>query len=64
MTTANPFQQTMVRMQLPPGMGRNISARGFTLDADEKGTIVVPKDVADELLPHGLTVVPEQPAKK
>lgn len=50
----NPFQsqQSTVRMHLPPGMGRMISARGVTAEADEQGFVSVPRDVADELKSH------------
>ena len=61
---ANPFQQTMIRMQLPPGMGTSISARGFTVDADSDRCVTVPKDVAADLAAHGLVKAPEAPAKK
>ena len=60
----NPFQQSMVRMQIPAGMGRSISARGFTVEADADGCVTVPKDLAAELANHGLTKAPDAPAKK
>lgn len=66
---ANPFEQTMERMQLPPGHGTSISARGYTLEADADGCVEVPKDVAQELRSHGLVPAPRgtekaAPAKK
>lgn len=48
----NPFlqaRQPTVRMQLPPGMSRSVSARGFTFEADTDGVLTVPRDVAAEL---------------
>ena len=62
MNQANPFQQTMVRMQVPPGMGSSISVRGFTVDADADGCVDVPKEVVDELAQHGLVRAPKAPA--
>jgi hypothetical protein len=67
MSKANPFAQTMVRMQLPPGMGASVSARGFNVEADDERCVTVPKDVGEELKAHGLVpyVEPEKaPAKK
>lgn len=66
---ANPFEQTMERMQIPPGCGTSISARGFTLEADADGCVEVPKDVAQDLRAHGLIPVQRvtekaAPAKK
>lgn len=55
MHPSNPFSLTMVRMQIPPGGGSTISARGFTIEADADGCVEVPKDVADELKCHGFT---------
>lgn len=51
----NPFQQSMVKLQLPAGMGGSISARGFTVDADADGCVEVPKDLVPEMKAHGLT---------
>lgn len=51
----NPFQSRQpatVRMQLPPGYGRQVSARGLTFEADESGHVTVPSDVAAELKAH------------
>jgi hypothetical protein len=60
----NPFQQSMVRMRLPEGMGGTISVRGFTMDADDEGCVMVPQDVAADLVSHGLTPPSEPtPAK-
>lgn len=68
MSKPNPFAQTMVRMQLPPGMGASISARGFEVEADADHCVTVPKDVAEDLKAHGLTPYVETekaaPAKK
>ena len=52
---ANPFQQTMVRMAVPPGMGASISIRGFTIEADGTGHVEVPKELVAELTAHGLS---------
>lgn len=62
----NPFKQTMVRMQLPPGSGSSISARGFELAADEDGCVEVPKELVPELECHGLRayVAPADAAPK
>jgi len=54
----NPFQSRqpapvrMQRLQLPPGMGRQISVRGFTFTADDEGFVTLPKDVAAEFTGH------------
>ncbi len=63
---SNPFQQSMVRLQIPAGMGGSISVRGFTLEADADGCVEVPKDLSVELKCHGLTdpVVVDAPRKK
>ena len=57
-STNNPFQQTMVRLQVPAGMGTSISVRGFTVEADDDRCVEVPKDVVAELKAHGLTEAP------
>lgn len=61
---SNPFQQTMVRMQLPAGASRSVSVRGFTVEAEADGCVTVPKDVAAELASHGMTVAPSVPVAK
>ena len=61
--TSNPFKQSMVRLQLPPGMGSSVAARGFTVEADKEGCVEVPGDLANEFLAHGLKPV-EPKAKK
>jgi len=48
-------QESMVPLQIPAGMGSSISIGGFSLQADEEGLVVVPKDLAAELKAHGLT---------
>jgi hypothetical protein len=63
----NPFQQSMVKLQIPAGMGSSISARGFTLDADADGCVEVPVELAAEFKAHGLvpaTAVDTAPKKK
>lgn len=64
MTNPNPFQQTMVKMMIPPGMGPNISVSGFSLQADADGCVEVPKEAAKALADHGLLqyVAPRQQA--
>lgn len=53
---ANPFDQNMVRLQLPADCGTQVSAGGFTVDADEDRCVSVPKGpIADALMSHGLT---------
>jgi hypothetical protein len=53
----NPFQTSMVRMQVPAHMSGSIAIGGFTLEADD-GQVEVPHELVDELLAHGLTVAP------
>jgi regulator of RNase E activity RraA len=60
----NPFLDGMVRMQLPAGMGGQISVSGYTMDADADGCVTVSREAAKELLPHGLVPVAAEPAKK
>ena len=61
----NPFEVSMVRLQLPPGSGPNISLRGFTLEADEEGTVTVPKDAVASLVEaHGLKPYVEKAVAK
>ncbi len=60
----NPFDQQMVKMQLPPGAGDSISTRGFTVQADADHCVMLPKDVAKDMESHGLTPAAEKPAKK
>jgi hypothetical protein len=43
---SNPFQTTMVRMQMPPGSG-SFSARGFEVFPDKDGVIEVPADMVE-----------------
>ena len=64
MSQTNPFQQTMVRMQLPPSHGASISMRGFEVQADSDRCVTVPKEFATELESHGLTKAADAPAKK
>jgi hypothetical protein len=60
---SNPFQKSMVTLQVPPGMGSVVSAGGFMLEVDANGCIEVPSDIAAELKQHGM-VEPGAPAKK
>lgn len=61
----NPFQESMVKMFFPEGMGKCISVRGFTVEADEDGSVTVPAAVVDELEAHGLSRKSlVEPAKK
>ena len=65
MSQANPFQQTMVRMQLPAGHGASISMRGFEVQADSDRCVTVPKEFTPELEAHGLTKAADAaPVKK
>lgn len=50
----NVFQQSMVKLQVPLGMGRSISVSGFTVDADDDGMVLVPAKVRPALMAHGL----------
>lgn len=61
---SNPFQQEMVRMQMPADGGTAISARGFFLEADKDGCVEVPRELVEELKSHGLTLPGAKPAKK
>ena len=61
MSKKNPFEQSMTRLQLPEHMGTSVSARGFTLDADDDRCVDVPPDMVAELVAHGLTA--PQPKK-
>lgn len=61
---SNPFVPTLMRLQIPPHMAQEVSVRGHVMKADADGVIEVPKDIADELMPHGLTKAAEKPAKK
>lgn len=45
-------KQPLVRLQLPPGMGRSISVRGVTVEADADGYVEVPADAANEVRAH------------
>lgn len=56
----NQFQQSMVRMKIPEGMGPSVSISGFNLEADEKGTIEVPKNLVAVLKDHGLSECPPE----
>jgi hypothetical protein len=47
-----PSPQQTVRLQLPPGIGRSVSARGFAFEADVDGVLTVPREVAAELEQH------------
>lgn len=51
----NPFNLSMVELQIAPGMGSSISIGGFNLEANDDGIVEVPKHLADELRAHGLT---------
>lgn len=55
MSKSNPFQTSMVRLQLPAGMGTTVSARGFTVEADADRCVLVPGELASEFMSHGLT---------
>ena len=57
----NPFQQTMVKMQLGEDMGTSISVAGFTMEAEADRTIEVPKQLVETMRAHGLTL-PVKPA--
>lgn len=63
----NPFQQSTVVAQVKPGMGSAFSCRGVTFEVDSEGRVELPRDVFEELRPHGLSLYeppPEKPAKK
>ena len=64
---SNPFAQSMTRMKAPAGAGQSISVRGFTMEADADGVVLVPGDVANDLMSHGFTKAPAvepEPKKK
>ncbi len=60
---SNPFDQSMVKLQVPPGMGSSISIAGFTISAEEDGSVTVPVVHAPILRAHGLKDFVEPPAK-
>jgi hypothetical protein len=60
---SNPFQTTMVRMQMPPGSG-SFSARGFEVFPDKDGVIEVPADMVDDAKSHGMTEAAPKEGKK
>lgn len=60
---SNPFQQTMVKLQVPEDMSPSLSIGGFDLQADKDGCVEVPKHLAPTLREHGLRDYVE-PAKK
>jgi hypothetical protein len=51
---SNPFLKSMARLQLPAEMGRSLSVGGFELEADDEGTVEVPKEHVAVLKAHGL----------
>ena len=61
---SNPWSDAMVRMQLAPGMGSQLSVAGFNLSADADNCVTVPRDVSKLLEPHGLKPYVEPEPKK
>lgn len=55
---SNVFQPSMVKLQVPRGFSRSISISGFTVDADDNGHVVVPANLKQQLIDHGLSEVP------
>lgn len=55
---SNPFAVSLVRLQLPVGMGKSVSVAGFNLEADKDGCVEVPLAQAKDLEAHGLIPVP------
>jgi len=51
---SNPFQQDMVTLKVPKGLGDMLSVGGYALEVDEKRCIVVPKKYVADLLGQGL----------
>jgi hypothetical protein len=49
--------QPLVRVTLPPSMGRTVSLRGQTFEADPDGVLSLPADLAAELQSH----IPSEP---
>ena len=62
--TPSPFTQGMVVAQIPPGLGSTISCRGICFETDAEGRVELPRDVFEELRPHGLTAVQPGDAPK
>ena len=62
MNVKNPFRQSMVKLQVPAGLGRSLSIAGFDIEADDDGAVEVPKEHVPTLKAHGLTDYVEPPA--
>lgn len=64
MAKPNPFQTALVKLAVPAHMGSSISIGGFTLEAEDDGTVVVPQEHAAELIQHGFERYVEPAAAK
>lgn len=64
--SANPFDQSMVKMQFPAHLGGALAIAGFNLEADKDGCVTVPSRHVADLEAHGLTryVEPAATGKK
>jgi hypothetical protein len=57
----NPFSQSTVKAQAAPNMGSTFSCRGVSFEVDADGCVELPRDVFEELKPHGLSLAPPPP---
>lgn len=55
---SNPFDQDMVVMEAPVGMGDQLAVGGFSLKFDSKRRCRVPSTHVPALIAHGLSRVP------
>lgn len=54
----NPFRASMSKLWFPPGMATSVNVGGFEVQAEEDGSIEVPKEHVSALVSHGMLTAP------